>query len=213
MKKIGVIGSGEVGKSLAAGFLKHGYEVMIATQNKAKVAELQKELPKAKVGSFEEAAKFGELVVLSVKGTAGEAGLKAAGIANLKGKVVIDTMNPIADEEPKNGILKFTLSPNDSLLERLQKQAPDVRFVKAFSCIGAGLMVNPQIGGSKPSMFICGNDASARQTVAQIVTQFGFEVEDMGVAAAARAIEPLAMLWCIPGFIKNDWSHAFKVLH
>jgi len=211
--KIGVIGSGEVGQALAKGFLQHGYEVMIATNNKGKVEDLKKKAgPKAVIGSFEEAARFGELVVLAVKGSAADAALKSAGLSNLKGKVVIDTMNPIADAPPVNGVLKFFTSLDDSLLERLQKQAPDVRFVKAFNSIGSGLMINPQIGGTRPSMFICGNDAGARKDVARIVDQYGFEVEDLGSAEAARAIEPLCMLWCIPGFARNDWRHAFKIL-
>jgi predicted dinucleotide-binding enzyme len=211
--KIGVIGSGEVGKALAQGFLKHGHQVMVGTQKKEKAAELQKALGgKAATGSFEDTARFGELVVLAVKGSAAESALQLAGAANLKGKTVIDTMNPIADQPPVNGVLAFFTSPNDSLLERLQKKAPEVRFVKAFSCIGSNLMVNPSIGGAKPSMFICGNDASAKKQVGAIVDAFGFEVEDVGGAESARAIEPLCMLWCLPGFLRNDWSHAFKVL-
>jgi predicted dinucleotide-binding enzyme len=210
--KIGIIGSGNVGQALAQGFLKHGYEVMIATQNKAKSGELQSLLPKAKVGSFEEAARFGEIVVLTVKATAWESALTTAGPAHLKGKIVIDTMNPIAERPPVNGVLPYFTSINESLMERLQQKAPNVRFVKAFSCVGSALMVNPSIGGGKPTMFICGNDAEARKAVGKIVEQFGFEVEDLGPAEAARAIEPLCMLWCIPGLQKNDWSHAFKML-
>jgi predicted dinucleotide-binding enzyme len=210
--KIGVIGSGEVGQALAKGFIKHGYEVMIATNNKAKAAELKSKVgPKAAVGSFEDAAKFGELVVLAVKGSAAEAALKSVA-AQLKGKIVIDTGNPIADAPPVNGVLSFITGPNDSLLERLQKQAPHARFVKAFSCIGSPLMVNPKLGGAKPTMFICGNDPAARKEVVRITDQFGFETEDLGAAEAARAIEPLCILWCLPGFLRNDWNNAIKIL-
>ena len=73
-------------------------------------------------------------------------------------------------------------------------------------------MVNPTFAGGKPTMFFCGNDAEARATVARILEQFGWEPADMGKAAAARAIEPLCQLWCIPGFLQNRWTHAFKVL-
>jgi predicted dinucleotide-binding enzyme len=97
-------------------------------------------------------------------------------------------------------------------MERLQKEFPDIRFVKAFNSVGNAFMVNPQFRGGKPTMFICGNDEAAKKTVSAIVDQFGWDVSDMGKAEGARAIEPLCMLWCIPGFLRNDWSHAFKLL-
>jgi hypothetical protein len=112
-----------------------------------------------------------------------------------------------------NGVLQFFTSPNESLMERLQARVPDARFVKAFSCIGNAFMVNPDFGGEKPTMFICGNDAGAKRDVTGILERFGFEVADMGPVEAARAIEPLCILWCIPGFQRNEWTHAFKVLH
>ena len=211
--KIGVIGSGEVGKALGKGFIKHGHEVMMGTNDKAKHAALKEATGgKAKVGTFEEAAAFGEAVVLATKGSAAEAALKSAGIANLKGKTVIDVNNPIADAPPEKGVLKFFTNLEGSLMERLQKLAPEAHFVKAWSCVGSNLMVNPDFGGVKPTMFICGNDAGAKKQVAGLLTVFGFEAEDLGDAEAARAIEPLCILWCIPGFLRNDWMHAFKLL-
>lgn len=211
--KIGVIGSGIVGQTLANGFLKHGYEVMIGTNDKRKHEELKgKTGGKARVGSFEDVAQFGEIIVLAVKGTAAEDALKSAGMTNLKGKTIIDATNPIADAPPINGVLKFFTSLDGSLMERLQKLAPLVYFVKAFSCVGNALMVNPDLDGVRPTMFICGNHVDAKKKVAEIVEQFGFEAEDMGGVEAARAIEPLCILWCIPGFLRNDWMHAFKLL-
>jgi predicted dinucleotide-binding enzyme len=97
-------------------------------------------------------------------------------------------------------------------MERLQRQVPDARFVKAFSCIGNALMVNPDFKGTKPTMFICGNDAAAKSDVSRVLDQFGFETADMGKVESARAIEPLCMLWCVPGFLENSWTHAFKLL-
>jgi predicted dinucleotide-binding enzyme len=212
-KKIGIIGSGIVGQTLANGFVTHGYEVMIATNRAGKREELRsKTNGRATIGSFDEAARFGEIVVLATKGTAAEAALEAAGVANLSGKTVIDTTNPIADAPPVNGVLQFFTSPNDSLMERLQKLAPEARFVKAFSCIGNAFMVNPDFNGVKPTMFICGNDEGAKSAVKAILDQFGFEVADMGAVESARAIEPLCVLWCIPGFRTNSWNHAFKLL-
>lgn len=213
MKKIAVLGSGVVGQVLADGFLKHGYDVMRGTREPKKLAEWKAGAgAKASVGTFSEAAKYGEIVVLAVKGTAAEEVVGLAGEVALAGKTVLDTTNPIADAPPTDGVIAFTTGPNDSLMERLQKKAPQAHFVKAFSCVGNALMVNPELGGQKPSMFICGNHEGAKEEARAVLTQFGWETEDMGKAAAARAIEPLCMLWCIPGFIKNDWMHALKML-
>jgi len=212
-KRIGIIGSGVVGQTLAKGFVKHGYDVMIATNHAEKRDELSARTDgKAAVGSFEEAAKFGDVVVLATKGVAAEAALKAAGIANLTDKTVIDTTNPIAEAPPVNGVLQYFTSQNDSLMERLQKLAPEARFVKAFSCIGNALMVNPDFNGVRPTMFICGNHEGAKHDVTAILDQFGFDVADMGAVEGARAIEPLCILWCIPGFLTHGWAHAFKLL-
>jgi 8-hydroxy-5-deazaflavin:NADPH oxidoreductase len=152
-------------------------------------------------------------VVLAVKGAAAADALRAAGVANLAGKVLVDATNPIADAPPVNGVLKFFTSLDDSLMERLQREFAGVRFVKAFNSVGNSGFVNPQFKGGKPTMFICGNDDAAKQIVSGILDQFGWEVADMGKAEAARAIEPLCILWCIPGFLHNDWMHAFKVLN
>jgi 8-hydroxy-5-deazaflavin:NADPH oxidoreductase len=97
-------------------------------------------------------------------------------------------------------------------MERLQRLAPDAHFVKAFSCVGNALMVNPDFDGARPTMFICGDHDGAKREVADILGRFGFEVADMGAVEGARAIEPLCMLWCIPGFRQNRWTHAFKLL-
>ena len=167
---------------------------------------------KAKVGSFRDAASFGELVVLAVKGTAVESVVDELGPELLTGKTVIDTSNPIADAPPVNGVLRYFTTLEESLMERLQKKVPGARFVKAFSCAGHKYMVDPDFGGTRPTMFICGNDEGAKKEVLEILDKFGWETDDLGKAESARAIEPLAMLWCIPGFLRNDWMHAFKVL-
>lgn len=210
--KIGVLGSGIVAQTLAAGFLKHGHETMIGTRDKAKLADWSRLNPKARVSGSSETAGFAEIVVLAVKGTASADALRAAGNGNLSGKVVIDATNPIADAPPANGVLKFFTNLDESLMEQLQREFPSARFVKAFSSVGNGQFVNPQFPGTRPTMFICGNDDAAKETVTQILDQFGWETVDMGKVEAARAIEPLCMLWCIPGFLRNEWSHAFKLL-
>jgi len=210
--KVGILGSGDVAKTLGNGFLQHGHDVMLGTREPAKLTDWTKQNAKGRVGSFSEAATFGELVVLAVKGSVAENALRAAGVANLTGKPVIDVTNPIADQPPVNGVLKFFTTLDESLMERLQREFDAVRFVKAFNSVGNARMVNPQYKGGKPTMFICGNDEAAKKTVRGILDQFGWEAADMGKAESARAIEPLCMLWCIPGFLRNEWTHAFKLL-
>ena len=210
--KVGVLGSGDVAKVLASGFLKHGHDVMLGTRSPSKLAEWVADNPKGRVGGFDEAARFGELVVLAVKGTAAADALRAAGAANFGGKPVVDATNPIADAPPTNGVLRFFTDLDESLMERLQREFDGARFVKAFNSVGSVRMVNPEFKGGKPTMFICGNDDEAKKTVSAILDQFGWETADMGSAEAARAIEPLCMLWCIPGFLRNQWNHAFKLL-
>jgi predicted dinucleotide-binding enzyme len=108
-------------------------------------------------------------------------------------------------------VLKYFTAQNDSLMEQLQKAAPQAHFVKAFNSVGNTLMVNPKLSAT-PTMFICGNNAGAKTTATEILTQFGWETLDCGGVEAARPIEALCMLWCIPGFAKNDWMHAFKMV-
>jgi hypothetical protein len=210
--KVGILGSGDVAKALAAGLLRHGHEVVLGTRVPGKLADWAAKNPKARAGSLAEAAGFGELVILAVKGTAAAEAIRAAGAANLAGKPVIDATNPIADAPPVNGVLKFFTSHDESLMERLQREFGDVRVVKAFNSVGSGSMVDPRFEGGRPTMFICGSDAAAKGIVRGILDQFGWETADMGGVEAARAIEPLCMLWCIPGFLRNDWVHAFKLL-
>jgi len=210
--KVGVLGSGDVAKTLASGFLKHGHEVMMGTREPTKLKEWAGKNPKGKVGSFGDAASFGGLVVLAVKGSASAEALRAAGASSLSGKPVIDATNPIADAPPVNGVLRVFTSLDEALVERLQREFAGAKFVKAFNSVGAALMVNPELKGGRPTMFICGNDEGAKKTVTGILEQFGWETADMGKIEAARAIEPLCILWCIPGFLRNDWTHAFKLL-
>jgi predicted dinucleotide-binding enzyme len=210
--KVGIFGSGSVAKSLAEGFIQKGHVVMLGTRTPAKLEDWDWKTPKGLAGSIAETAAFGELLVLAVKGTAAVEVMEAAGLTNIAGKTVIDATNPIADEAPVNGVLRFFTSLDESLMERLQRASPAANFVKAFNSVGHTLMCDPKLKGGKPTMFICGNDAAAKKAVTGILDQFGWETADMGAVEAARAIEPLCILWCIPGFLHQDWSHAFKLL-
>lgn len=211
--KIGILGSGIVGQTLGTGFIKHGHQVKIGTNHEGKLEDwLVSAGSNGSVGSFAEAASFGEIIVLAVKGTAALSVLGIAEKDNLKNKTIIDTTNPIDEAPPVNGVIQFFTKQNSSLMEEMQKKYPQVNFVKVFNSIGSALMVNPDFGGQKPTMFIAGNNDDAKNDVKKILDTFGWEVEDMGKAEAARAIEPLCILWCIPGFLENRWTHAFNLL-
>ncbi|WP_258102742.1 NADPH-dependent F420 reductase [Marinoscillum sp. MHG1-6] len=212
MKRVGILGSGGVGKTLASGFKKHGFEVKIGTRDVSKLEDWSAHAG-VTVGSFEEVASFGDIVVLAVKGHAAQAVLEMAGSGNLSGKTIIDATNPIDDKvAPNGGVLSFFTRKDSSLMEELQQAFPEANFVKAFNSVGAALMVDPKFSEGVPTMFIAGDDDGAKSEVKEILEKFGWEWEDMGSAVAARAIEPLCILWCIPGFLENRWSHAFKLL-
>jgi len=209
--KVGVIGSGQVAKTLAGGLAALGESVMIGSRDPEKLRLwAEEEDAEIRVGTFEDTARYGALLILAVKGAAAEDVVTSLREA-IGDKVVLDTTNPIADAAPENGVLKFFTDLNRSLMERLQDAAPRARFVKAFNSVGSGLMVQPALS-QQPSMFICGNDDQAKHLTAGLLETLGWDVVDMGSASAARAIEPLCMLWCIPGFLHNEWRHAFKLL-
>lgn len=210
--RIGIMGSGAVGQTLAAGFLRHGHDVLLGTREPAKLSGWAREHRGASLGSFGDAAAFGDVAVLAVKGAMASRVLRLAGTPKLSNKIIIDACNPVAEGPPVNGVLRFFTSHDDSLMERLQKEFATARFVKAFNSVGQAQMVDPQLPGGPPTMFICGNDAEAKRVVSGLLEQLGWEPADMGLVEAARAIEPLSMLWCIPGFLNNQWGHAFKLL-
>jgi len=213
-QKIGVIGTGQVGEALANGFLAHGGTVMRGSRDPGKLAEWKRGAgAKASTGTLADTAAFADVVVLAVKGAGAESAVDLCGAANLNGKTVIDTTNPIDDRPPESGVLHFFTDLNQALMERLQAAAPEAKFVKAFSCVGNAVMVDPAFELGRPTMFICGNDPRAKASVGELLDDFGWEVADLGGSAAARAIEPLSILWCIPGFLNQEWTHAFKLLH
>lgn len=214
--KVGVLGSGSVGEVLANGFIAKGYPVIRGSRDPQKLldwkVQAQKKWPKASIetGSFEDSAKS-ELLVLALKGVAVESVVKSLGSKLLANKTILDATNPIKEAPPVNGVLPFFTDMNFSLMERLQKAVPEAHFVKAFSCVGNAHMIDPKFA-TKPTMFICGNNSNAKQQTREVLSQFGWETEDMGAVEAARAIEPLCMLWCIPGIANGKWGHAFKLL-
>lgn len=212
MKKIGILGSGIVAVTLGSGLIKHGYSVTLGTREPKKLDDWKNSNGEnAAVGTFAEAAAFGDIVILAVGGAVAKNALELAGAENLKNKTIIDATNPIANAAPENGVLRFFTTLDESLMEQLQKAFPEANFVKAFSCVGNAFMVDPKFE-VKPTMFICGNNDNAKLEVSGILEEIGWESADFGKVQSARAIEPLCILWCIPGLLNNQWMHAFKLL-
>ena len=195
--KVGILGTGEVGQALAAGFRKYGHEVKLGHRD-----------PKQ---SFADAAKFGEVVALCTPWSGTENAIKLTDPKNLACKVVIDVTNPLKSEE--SSAPQLALGFSDSGGEQVQRWLPKSKVVKAFNTVGSTLMVDPKLPGGPPDMFIAGNDAAAKQTVTQICKQFGWPAIDIGGIEGARLLEPLAMLWVVVGFKLNRWEQAWKLLH
>lgn len=212
--KVGIIGSGIVAQQLALGLIKSGHDVKIGTRNPQKLDQWrQQDGAKVSAGSFEDAARFGELLFLSTlwRDGATENAIRLAGKDNFKGKIVIDTTNPLisgGEGQPPTMALGYP----DSAGATIQKWLPDARIVKAFNIITAYYMANPKLQEGAPDMFIAGNDESAKKAVTELASGWGWPVIDIGDIGQAYLLEALAMLWIRYGFINGYWKHAFKLL-
>ena len=210
--RVGILGTGDVGRALGTGFVTIGHEVRIGSRqatNEKAVAWAQEAGAKASAGSFAEAAGFGEIVVLATLGVETESALKLAGLDKLRGKVVIDATNPL---DFSGGTAKLAVSGNDSGGERVQRLLPDAHVVKAFNTVGNKFMFRPDFPGGPPDMFIAGNTAHAKQTVAGILRDFGWGVVDVGGIESSRYLEAMCMVWVLASMRVNNWNHAFKFL-
>ena len=198
-QRVGILGTGDVGKALGRGFASRGCEVKIGSREK-----------KGEFVTFEEAAKHGEIVLVCTRWDGTENALQLAGASNLAGKIVIDTTNPLkhVDGRPVGMERGFT----DSGGEQVQRWLPQSKVVKAFNIVGNALMVDPKLPGGPPTMFIGGNDEGAKKSVTDILTDFGWETIDLGGIDAARVLEPMCWTWVMIGVKTGKWMHAFKVL-
>ena len=209
--KVGIIGSGGVAQALGLGCVKYGHDVKLGTRDPDKLKDwLVKAGARASAGTFAEAAAFGELVVLATKWDGTESAITLADPKHFAGKVVIDVTNPLVFQP--NAPPRLALGWSDSAGEQVQRWLPKARVVKAFNIVGNAFMVNPDLLGGPPDMFLCGNDEAAKRTVTDICTTFGWPVIDVGGIEGSRLLEPLAMLWITYGVRTNTWAHAFKLL-
>ena len=220
--KIGIIGSGDVGRRLADGLLEIGHQVKVGTRDTSKKEVVEwinrhrnkggKESENASVGSFADAASFGDdLIILCTSWSGTSNAIKMAGQNNLIGKVVIDTTNPL---DFSQGLPpRMAVGETDSAAEINQRSIPGAKIVKAFNIVGNPHMFHPDFPGGPPTMFICGNDEQAKKVITEnILTPFGWETIDIGGLEGARLLEPLAMLWITYYFRSGSGNHAFKLL-
>lgn len=209
--KVGILGSGDVGKSFARGFGALGHEVMIGSRSPEKLSEFVSGQGKhVSSGSFDAAASFGDLIVLATLGVATEEAINLAGKQNFEQKVVIDATNPL---DFSTGAPRLSVGHTDSLGEQVQRTLPTARVVKAFNTVGNPLFFKPQLAGGPPDMFIAGNDAAAKKLVSQVCDAFGWGMIDLGGIEASRHLEPMCMVWVLHGVLSGSWVHAFKMLH
>ncbi|HEY1978186.1 MAG TPA: NAD(P)-binding domain-containing protein [Candidatus Baltobacteraceae bacterium] len=206
---VGILGSGDVAKALAAGFLSRGHRVMLGTRDVTKLTDWQKENPGGRVGSFADAAGFGDVIVLATLGTATVDALRQAGVDRFADKVVIDAANPLRQG---NAGPQLAIGFDDSLGEQVQRAIPQARVVKAFNTVGSPYMIDPKFEGGPPTMFVAGDDDRAKQFVSGILRDFGWDVADLGGIEASRYLEPMCMAWVAYGARTNTWHHAFKLL-
>jgi 8-hydroxy-5-deazaflavin:NADPH oxidoreductase len=211
--RVGIIGTGDVGRSLGAGFASRGHEVKIGSReaNNPKLRPwIEQQGGRILGGTFEETARFADVAVLATLWSGTENALRLAGPHNLAGKVVIDATNPLIFHP--DGPPTLALGHTDSGGEQVQRWLPDARVVKAFNIVGHAHMVDPDFPGGPPDMFICGNDPDAKLKVAEILTSFGWPTIDIGGIEGARLLEPLCILWVQYAIRTGTWTHAFKLL-
>jgi predicted dinucleotide-binding enzyme len=210
--KIGIIGSGVVGQQLGLGFIRTDHEIKIGTRDTSKLSDWQKNAgTKGSSGSFEEAASFGELIVLCTLWDGTKNAIDLAGTNNFTGKILIDVTNPLDFSKGSPPILASAFRNSGG--EQVQKWLPDAKVVKAFNIVNAHIMINPNMQDGMPDMFIAGNDTNAKQKVIEIIEQLGWKgIHDLGDISMSYWLETFAMLWIHYGFKNNHWAHAFKLL-
>jgi 8-hydroxy-5-deazaflavin:NADPH oxidoreductase len=210
---VGILGSGDVGQALGRAFLTLEHQVMLGSrdpENPKGLAWAKQSGARASHGTFSQAARFGETVVLATLGVATENAIRLAGPEQFSGKLVLDATNPLDFLKGMPPVLAGGVGESGG--EKHQRLLPDARVVKVFNTVGSPLMFRPQLAGGPPTMFICGNDAPAKKRTGEICRDFGWEVADVGAIGAAHYLEAMCMVWVLAGVNSNNWHQAFKLL-
>lgn len=223
--KIGILGTGIVGKTLASKLFELKHEIMIGTRNVSDtLAKTDKDMmggpsfkdwhasnSQIKIGTFTETSKFGEIIILATHGLATIKAIDDAGTEYFNNKIVIDTTNPLDFSQGMPP--KFAAVLGNSLGEQIQKHIPRSKVVKAFNTVNAFVMINPKREEGNPDFFIAGNDDGAKNFVTEIAKELGWKrIIDIGDISSAYWLEAMTMFWVHYGFKNNNWSHAFKLL-
>jgi len=211
--KIGILGTGDVGRALGNGFIALGHEVKMGSRdarNEKALAWASTAGINASTGTFADAAQFGDVIVLALLWAGAENAIKLAGPQNFVDKVVIDAINPLVFEPGKGPAL--AVGHTDSAGEQVQRWLPSAHVVKAFNIVGNAHMFKPDFPFGPPDMFICGNDAEAKQTVTEILKDFGWPTIDIGGIEGSRLLEPMCVLWVGYAFRTGSVNHTFKLL-
>lgn len=211
-ERIGILGSGDVGKALGRGFARHGWDVLLGTRSPEQLDDWLAETEgTVAVGSFAEAASHGDLAVLAVRGDAAEQVVAQVGPEILAGRILLDATNPL--DFSGEGAPHLLYGGTDSLGERLQALLPETAVVKCFNTVANAQMVDPSFEEGTPPMFICGNDADAKRRTEELLVELGWPgALDVGPIESARYLEALVPLWVRVGGVLGTWSHAFEAV-
>ena len=212
--KIGILGTGDVGRALGRGFIALGHEVKMGARSAGheKALEWVAEMgSRASEGTFADAARFGEMLAMATLGVANPEVVKLAGADAFAGKILIDATNPL--DFSKGFPPGLAIAGNDSGGEMLQGLVPKAKVVKAFNTAGNRHFYRPKFTGGPPDMFIAGNDADAKKMVAGLLADFGWGTVDIGDIAGARYLEAMCIAWVRACGASGNWDRAFKFLH
>lgn len=216
MKKIAVLGTGMVGNTIGKKLIELGYSVMMGSRsanNEKAQAWVAANGQKASAGTFADAAKFGEIIFNCTKGESSLDAIKMAGLENFKGKTVIDIANPLDFSKGMPPSLIPELSNTNSLGEEIQRLIPEANVVKTLNIVNCEVMVDAKRSGGDPTMFICGNNAEAKEEVKAILQQFNWsDIIDLGDITTARGTEMLLPIWLRTWFATGNGHFAFKIV-